>query len=116
MNQMILHSKCMAARDQQVGEKQAAKRAAAAEEKLVVQEMEERRKAGLQEQEVRGCRAWGASAKAVAWLSGRRCAPAWLLARPTVRRCTHMHAATVPPHAARIASGLAPWSRRRGPS
>lgn len=54
MNQMILHSKCMAARDQQVGEKQAVKRAAAEEEKRVVQEMEERRKAALQELEVRG--------------------------------------------------------------
>lgn len=54
MNQMVLHSKCMAARDQQVGEKQSLKRAAAEEEKLVVKEMEERRKAAVQALEVCG--------------------------------------------------------------
>jgi hypothetical protein len=52
MNQMILHSKCMAARDQQVDEKARGRQAAAAEERRVVQEMEARRQAGLAELEV----------------------------------------------------------------
>ena len=51
--QMILHSKCMAARDMQVGEKLLKKQVAAAEEQQVVAEMEQRRLAGLAEQEVR---------------------------------------------------------------
>jgi hypothetical protein len=54
MNQMILHSKCMAARDQQVDEKARGRQAAAAEERRVVQEMEARRQAGLAELEVGG--------------------------------------------------------------
>ena len=53
MNQMVLHSKCMAARDEQRSEKVAAKGAAAAEEARIVAQMEARRKAGLAELEVR---------------------------------------------------------------
>ncbi|PSC68396.1 flagella associated [Micractinium conductrix] len=53
MNQMVLHSKCMAARDEQRSEKVAAKGAAAAEEARIVAQMEARRKAGLAELEER---------------------------------------------------------------
>jgi len=52
MNQMILHSKCMAARDLQVAEKAATHVQAAEEERRVVEEMEARRKAALAELEV----------------------------------------------------------------
>ncbi|KAI7840290.1 hypothetical protein COHA_006072 [Chlorella ohadii] len=53
MNQMILHSKCMAARDLQVAEKAATHVQAAEEERRVVEEMEARRKAALAELEER---------------------------------------------------------------
>lgn len=52
MNQFILHSKCMAARDMQVAEKATAHMQAEEEERRVVDEMEARRKAALAELEV----------------------------------------------------------------
>jgi len=61
MNQMILYSKCMTTRDQQVNEKAACKRVAAEAERHTVEEMEQRRKAALAELEVR---AW-----LVGWLA-----------------------------------------------
>jgi ATP/maltotriose-dependent transcriptional regulator MalT len=52
MNQMIQFGKVMATRDQQVAQKEAAKRSAAEDERRVVEEMEQRGRAELEELEV----------------------------------------------------------------
>lgn len=129
MNQMILHSKCMAARDLQVAEKATAHVQAAEEERRVVEEMEARRKAALAELEVGACRACalvvGRHDVVVAHehrsgcvMPGRQAQlltslSASVYEQPQLHPLPHLP--WPPPAGRRSVSGSARWSRRRAP-